>query len=105
MAKRKSKKSPEKKTTRSSVSRKKKAGGARKGRSSTRKPASAAVEAGQITTRVSSPKTAKPEVIITLTHDQIARKAYEIWVSKGRPLGQDEQNWNEAVAQLKGMDR
>ena len=34
------------------------------------------------------------------THDQIAQRAYEIWISKGRPYGQDEQNWIEAEAQL-----
>ena len=34
------------------------------------------------------------------THDDIARKAYEIWLAKGRPLGQDEQNWCEAEAEL-----
>lgn len=33
---------------------------------------------------------------ILLSHDEIARRAYEIWLSKGRPVGQDEQNWHEA---------
>ena len=39
-------------------------------------------------------------VMMTLSHDQIARRAFEIWVAKGRPMGQDEQNWREAEAQL-----
>ncbi|MFP4145046.1 MAG: DUF2934 domain-containing protein [Phycisphaeraceae bacterium] len=34
------------------------------------------------------------------THDEIARLAYDIWVAKGRPIGQDEQNWQEAEQQL-----
>ncbi len=34
------------------------------------------------------------------THDEIAAKAYEIWLEKGRPIGQDEANWAEAVEAL-----
>ncbi|XAL99471.1 DUF2934 domain-containing protein [Phycisphaeraceae bacterium D3-23] len=46
---------------------------------------------------VESPKTpAAP------THDQIAAKAHEIWVAKGRPVGQDNANWAEAEAALRG---
>ncbi len=33
---------------------------------------------------------------VTPSHDQIAAKAYEIWESKGRPVGQDDDNWREA---------
>ncbi len=33
--------------------------------------------------------------------EQISTRAYEIWLSKGRPIGQDERNWLEAEAQLK----
>lgn len=46
---------------------------------------------------------APPEVVTTVTHDQIARKAYEIWVAKGRPVGQEEQNWREAEAAMTGQ--
>lgn len=42
--------------------------------------------------------TAQP--VMRVTHDDIARKAYEIWLAKGRPLGQDQQNWHEAEAEL-----
>ena len=38
---------------------------------------------------------------ITLTHDQIAARAFEVWQRKGRPNGQDAQNWAEAEAELK----
>jgi hypothetical protein len=34
------------------------------------------------------------------THDEIAAKAYEIWLEKGRPIGQDEANWAEAIEAL-----
>lgn len=33
--------------------------------------------------------------------EQISKRAYEIWLRKGRPLGQDTQNWLEAEAELK----
>lgn len=35
------------------------------------------------------------------THEQIARRAHEIWIRNGRKPGQDRQNWLEAEAQLK----
>ena len=35
------------------------------------------------------------------TVEQISIRAYEIWLRKGRPIGQDTQNWLEAEAQLK----
>ena len=46
--------------------------------------------------------TAKPDAkpVVVLTHDQIAQKAYEIWLAKGKPHGQDQQNWDEAKAAL-----
>lgn len=37
---------------------------------------------------------------MTPTHEAIAAKAYEIWVAKGRPTGQDAANWAEAEAAL-----
>jgi len=45
----------------------------------------------------------KLEVVMTLTHDQIARRAYDIWVAKGRPVGQDDENWKQAVRELSAM--
>jgi cytoskeletal protein RodZ len=41
-----------------------------------------------------------PEIVTTLSHDEIARRAYEIWVRKGRPLGHDEENWRQAEQEL-----
>jgi len=35
------------------------------------------------------------------THDQISKRAHEIWLKKGCKSGQDEQNWLEAEAQLR----
>ncbi len=45
------------------------------------------------------------EVVMNVTHDQIAQKAYEIWLAKGCPNGLDEENWNEAEAALAGTGR
>jgi hypothetical protein len=61
-------------------------------KTTTRKPA-AKKTAGN-----SSP--ARSKLAMTLTHDQIAAKAYEIWVAKGCPNGQDVANWKEAEAAL-----
>jgi len=36
------------------------------------------------------------------THDEIQRRAYEIFVQNGRRSGHDIENWLEAEAQLKG---
>jgi hypothetical protein len=35
------------------------------------------------------------------THEQIARRAHEIWIKSGCKHGQDRQNWLDAEAQLK----
>jgi len=34
------------------------------------------------------------------THDEVAKKAYAIYLKEGRPQGHSEQNWQEAEAQL-----
>lgn len=52
-----------------------------------------------------APKAKKPvnsdlTPVIKIKHDDVAAKAYEIWLAKGRPIGQDEQNWLEAVDAL-----
>ena len=33
-------------------------------------------------------------------HDQVAKRAYEIWVAKGRPAGRDLENWQQAEREL-----
>jgi hypothetical protein len=38
--------------------------------------------------------------VVTLAYEQIAQRAEEIWIKKGRLPGQDEQNWLEAERQL-----
>ncbi len=47
-----------------------------------------------------APEKSQPEVVMTVTHDQIAERAYEIWLRKGRPRGQDYNNWVEAEGEL-----
>jgi len=36
------------------------------------------------------------------THEQVAKRAYEIWISKGRPVGRDVENWKQAERELAG---
>ena len=38
---------------------------------------------------------------VDIPHDKIEARAYEIWVRKGKPHGQDLQNWTEAEAELR----
>ena len=38
----------------------------------------------------------KPIATTTPAHEDIARRAYEIYVETGRPWGQSEQNWLQA---------
>lgn len=38
---------------------------------------------------------------VEIPHDKIAARAAEIWDRKGRPHGQDVQNWMEAEAELR----
>lgn len=35
------------------------------------------------------------------THEQVSKRAHELWIKHGCKHGQDEQNWLEAEAQLK----
>ena len=35
------------------------------------------------------------------THEEVTRRAEEIWSARGRPSGQDEEIWHEAERQLK----
>ncbi len=37
-----------------------------------------------------------PRRVTDPSHEAVAKRAYEIWVGKSHPAGQDEQNWREA---------
>ncbi len=45
---------------------------------------------------VATPKAVKS----TVTHQMIANKAFEIWERKGRPIGKDLENWQDAEREL-----
>ena len=47
---------------------------------------------------------AVPKPSTALTREAIAKRAYENWVSKGHPVGQDLQNWRDAEAQLRAEE-
>ena len=46
-------------------------------------------------------KKSKRQVEVKPTHEQIAGRAYEIWLRKGRPSDQDKENWVEAESELR----
>ena len=46
-------------------------------------------------------KTQQAPKKITLSQDQISKRAKEIWQQRGCPSGEDERNWLEAENQLK----
>lgn len=48
--------------------------------------------------RPTAPTGASP--VITISQEEIAERAYLIWLAKGKPHGLDEVNWLEAEAQL-----
>lgn len=50
-------------------------------------------------------KTPYPESVATamLTHEEIAKRAYEIYAEKRCPQGQSEQNWLQAEQELKNQ--
>jgi hypothetical protein len=54
-----------------------------------------------VATRPASRKATSSAKAPMITHDQIARRAHEIWVQRGCKPGTDRQNWLEAEAQLK----
>ena len=35
-----------------------------------------------------------------MDHERVSQRAYEIWLEKGRPHGQEEENWAQAVREL-----
>ncbi len=39
------------------------------------------------------------------SQEEIAARAYELWVSRGRPEGTDQDNWHEAEQQLQNRHR
>jgi len=41
-----------------------------------------------------------PKASRAVTHDQIAKRAYEIWMENGRPTGTEHEHWCQAQAQL-----
>lgn len=50
--------------------------------------------AAQATTKAAGSKQKRP------SHAQVAARAYEIWLSLGRPTGRDDANWRQAEQEL-----
>ena len=91
-----------KKKTRAAAA-KKKSGAQRtnRGNAAPKKTSTGSGTTKKATTKRSPASRPRTQVEVKITHDQIAQRAYEIWLAKGRPPGQEEQNWHEAEAELK----
>ena len=55
----------------------------------------------QADSQTTAPALPPVDEVIEIPHDKIAARAAEIWDRKGRPHGQDVQNWMEAEAELR----
>ena len=56
---------------------------------------------GPTTVRETEAPLPAPATPADIPHDKIVARAYEIWVRKGKPHGQDFENWTEAEAELR----
>jgi hypothetical protein len=58
---------------------------------------------GQHMSKVVTPPGTQPmsPTPFKIPHEKIAQRAYEKWVKRGRPHGQDRQDWLEAEAELR----
>jgi hypothetical protein len=54
-------------------------------------------------TRTVTPHAAQPASQPKITHERIAMLAYEKWLQRGCPHGNDQQDWLEEEAELKSM--
>ncbi len=59
------------------------------------KSRSSSKQAGGARNKAASSK-AKQSIEVRPTHDQIAARAYEIWLAEGAPTGRQEQHWLQA---------
>ncbi|QDU71798.1 DUF2934 domain-containing protein [Mucisphaera calidilacus] len=78
----------------------------RKTTTKTTRKTSTTKRASKTTTKAAAPKKtvqAAPagEVVMKLTHDEIANRAYFKWLAKGKPSGSEMSLWLEAESELK----
>ena len=66
-----------------------------------RKPAAVAAKAATTKTRKRTDPPTEMAASPGIAHDEIARRAYELWEERGRPLGSPEEDWNRAMEQLR----
>lgn len=69
-------------------------------RSITATEAVKAAVAAEANARRQRPAAGSLQPVITISRDEIAQRAYLIWLAKGKPQGQDEANWLQAEAEL-----
>ncbi|MEM9915991.1 MAG: DUF2934 domain-containing protein [Planctomycetota bacterium] len=66
------------------------------------KPVEVAAEVAQLGDPAVEAASAQPQTAPEVTEEQIGQRAYEIWLENGRPYGQEQANWDQAVAELRG---
>lgn len=79
--------------------RKPKGGGKAKAKAKSAKPVKVAKP---VVVSASPTPAASPAAALQATDEQVAQRAYDIWVEKGRPYGQEDENWAQALAELRG---
>ncbi|MEM6853847.1 MAG: DUF2934 domain-containing protein [Planctomycetota bacterium] len=66
------------------------------------KPVEVAAEVAPHGDTAAEAASAQPQTAPEVTEEQIGQRAYEIWLANGRPYGQEQANWDQAVAELRG---
>jgi hypothetical protein len=64
-------------------------------------------QSGQITAphTIQDIPQSKPSGVVTPSHEEIAMRAYEIYIQLGRPQGQSEQIWQQAEQDIQNKTR
>ncbi len=64
------------------------------------RPKTGTPKAKTSTTRAKKADPRANDALATIGHEQIAQRAFELWVERGCPTGCDSDNWYEAERQL-----
>jgi len=65
-----------------------------------RNPPRPGAPSGQLRDTDGDPPTVNVNAILTPSHDQIAHRAYTIWINAGCPEGCDKANWERAQQEV-----
>jgi hypothetical protein len=64
-------------------------------------------QSGQVTSPqpIQEVSQSRPAAMVTPSHEEIAMRAYQIYVEKGRPQGQSEHIWQQAEKDIRNRAR